>query len=100
MIGVAIQAAEKAAATEFFELLKTPWEFFRRDGRYDVVISTGGPVDCAQARLIVVSRGNCRRFDTENKITVDTQRGGACAWKGSQIPLYGQVATFPGRVDG
>jgi hypothetical protein len=100
MIGLAVQAAEKAAATEFFELLKTPWEFFRPDGRYDVLISTGEPVDCSQARLIVVSSGDLTQFDRENKIIVKTQTGGVCTCRGNQLPLYGPVAIFPERKDG
>ena len=40
MIGVAVPANEQAIAAEFFELLKTPWEFCRSEGRYDLVLST------------------------------------------------------------
>ena len=36
MIGVIADSAEQDVVREFFELFKTPWEFYRRDRRYDV----------------------------------------------------------------
>jgi hypothetical protein len=36
MIGVIADPAEHGVVREFFELFKTPWEFYRRDRQYDV----------------------------------------------------------------
>ena len=40
MIGVLSNAAEARAVEEFFELFKTPWEFFVPGRRYDLLVST------------------------------------------------------------
>jgi hypothetical protein len=38
MIGVLSAPSEHPAVREFFELFKTPWEFYARDRTYDVVL--------------------------------------------------------------
>ena len=41
MIGVIANSSDECVVREFFELFKTPWEFYRADRRYDVVLCTG-----------------------------------------------------------
>ena len=41
MIGVIADPAEHDVVREFFELFKTPWEFYRGDGQYDVLLCAG-----------------------------------------------------------
>ena len=55
MIGVVYKSHEQAAAREFFELFKTPWEPYDRSHHYDVALSTSQdiPADTA-AKLIVI----------------------------------------------
>ncbi len=45
MIGVIADSAEQEVVREFFELFKTPWEFYRRDRRYEVVLCAGDRPD-------------------------------------------------------
>ena len=42
MIGVIANDSEHAAIAELFDLFKTPWEFYRDERTYDVVLSTLG----------------------------------------------------------
>jgi hypothetical protein len=38
MIGVVAEYTEAAIVQEFFQLFKTPWEFYREDAQYEVVL--------------------------------------------------------------
>ena len=60
MIGVIADSAEQNVVREFFELFKTPWEFYRRDRQYDVLLCAGdGQFDeTAKARPVL-----CRQKD-------------------------------------
>ena len=42
MIGVIANPSERPIVSEFFELFKTPWEFYQSDRHYDVLLSSGG----------------------------------------------------------
>jgi hypothetical protein len=92
MIGVVARAEEHDVVREFFELFKTPWEFCRSDGRYDVVVDTdrGTSMD-RPARLILLygseagaveHRRACRPGSARNSATL--------SWRGDPIPLYGR----------
>jgi hypothetical protein len=54
MIGIALKLCETIVVSEFFELFKTPWEPFRPERTYDVVISDQKELDMFEARLIIV----------------------------------------------
>ena len=71
MIGVGLKCSSPAVVEEFFQLFKTPWEFFRRDTHYSAVITEDADLVSADSRLIVVmesdfgekvagSRNGCR----------------------------------------
>ena len=38
MLGVVADSAEQHVVQEFFELFKTPWEFYRADRQYEVLL--------------------------------------------------------------
>jgi len=44
VIGVLSAPDHRKVVEEFFELFKTPWEFYRRGPAYDVVIATTDPL--------------------------------------------------------
>jgi hypothetical protein len=58
MIGVIVRAEQARVAEEFFELFKTPWEFYRPGQRYEVVLDTvgRGTVSGATLRFVYGSR--------------------------------------------
>jgi len=96
MIGVAVRSQERDIAREFFELFKTPWEFYRRGQRYDVLLSTVEEWDAAAAKLVLLYRGERLEFDTRENVPV---RPGAeqamFSYQARPLPLYGPVAAFP-----
>ena len=53
MIGVQVSEADRAVVGEFFELFKTPWEFCRPGGRYQVLLCCDGDPPSGNAKLVL-----------------------------------------------
>jgi hypothetical protein len=96
MIGVATHPSEREAVTEFFELFKTPWEFYRSDQLYDVLICTHAQLPEDAAALVLLYNAQLTPFDTRNDVPIRSWRGGTSfSYAGESIPIYGNAATFP-----
>jgi hypothetical protein len=96
MIGVIANPAERPIVTEFFELFKTPWEFYQSDRHYDVLLCSGGASFHQQsAKLILLYAGEKLEFDAEEQIEVRS-RNSTCmlSHRGAQLPIYGSSITF------
>lgn len=96
MIGVIADRAQERVIQEFFELFKTPWEFYHQDTEYDVLLCSGGAnPPQAKARLIIHyttetrDEASLREFLIVNSVT-----GRVAVYKGQQLPLYGESTTF------
>jgi hypothetical protein len=81
MIGVVTQSAYREIAQEFFELFKTPWEFCRADGRYDVVINTTAERELPPAKVIITYGAEPAAASSD--VTM-------LSYNGAQIPIYGR----------
>jgi hypothetical protein len=98
MIGVAVHASERAIVAEFFELFKTPWEFYRGGVPYDVVLCTSDDFRVEGRQLVVILAGAVTSFDTTFNTRVNSQSGGfLISDEGKRVPIYGTLATFPGK---
>src|SRR5207245_11695968 len=88
MIGVIANLTEHGVIREFFELFKTPWEFYRSDRRYDVLLCAGDAQFCpTAAKLVIIYAGSNTRFDGEEEI--DSQRTSTIlSYKGGRFPTY------------
>src|ERR1700681_1359506 len=97
MIGVLADPAEQDVVREFFELFKTPWEFYRRDRRYEVLICAGGGQFDETAKLVLFYSGRKTHFDDEHEIQTGSQRRHTCilSHQGNGLPIYGETVTFP-----
>jgi len=98
MIGVIVDPSEQDVVREFFELFKTPWEFYRKDRRYEVVLCAGDDVEVERpAKLILLYSGRKIRFDNAQKIRTGPQRREICilSYQENRIPIYGDNVTFP-----
>jgi len=96
MIGVMANPSEGEVVREFFELFKTPWEFFRRNRRYEVLLCAGDvPIEAA-AELVLVYGGRKTNWDDERKIRIGDQlrRSGMLLFQENRIPIYGNAVTF------
>ena len=96
MIGLIANPIEHGVAREFFELFKTPWEFYRSDRRYEVLLCTGdGHFDDGTAKLVVLYSSHELPFDAEEKIEGASRRGDRMlSYNGARIPIYGDSITF------
>ena len=97
MIAVIADPSEHDVVREFFELFKTPWEFYCRDRRYDVLLCAGNGQCEGNAKLVVFYSGSRTQLDDQQNVKTGRQRKHACvlSYKGKRIPIYGDSITFP-----
>jgi hypothetical protein len=102
MIGVIADSAERDVVREFFELFKTPWEFYRRDRRYAVLLCAEGGQFDETAKLVLFYAGKRMHFDDKHKIETGCQRRHTCilSYQGNRITIYGDTLTFPEKGSG
>ena len=96
MIGVVAKAEDHDVVAEFFELFKTPWDWFRADRDYDVLlIASDDEVNGRSARLALHYAGHELASDRASGIQVGPRtEGGVLEFHGEQIPVYGELVTF------
>jgi hypothetical protein len=100
MIGVVADSADQDVICEFFELFKTPWEFYRWDRQYDVLICDGEAQSYGTAKLVVLYAGRRTQFDDDQQTPTDRPRNNtyAASYQGDRIPIYGDCVTFGENV--
>ena len=98
MIGVLSGRGQDRAVNEFFELFKTPWEYYRPGNKYDVLLCTDTePID-SSADLVLVYSAEPRLCDWSNGIQVKSQQtGGFVDYRTELLPIYGKRATLLGN---
>lgn len=96
MIGVIANPEEEHVVREFFELFKTPWEFHRKDGHYDVVVcTTTSNLMAVDAKLLVVYSGHKTSFDAEHNVHIQLDfKSADISFAGARLPIYGRLAAF------
>ncbi len=95
MIGVIADAADEVVVREFFELFKTPWEFYRGDSQYDVLISSNGQCAGLRSKLVLIYSSKKTPFDSENNVQIGPQRENiTLSYQGERMPIYGNCITF------
>src|SRR5919108_6190260 len=95
MIGVIAKSNEAAVVEEFFQLFKTPWEWFQEGRSYDVVLATVEAVPPVDARLLILYGSEPRVEDSKTNITLCPKlRGIRLDYHGTPAPIYGKALTF------
>jgi hypothetical protein len=95
MIAVLAQEKDHRAVIEFFELFKTPWEFYRPDGDCPVLICAENTVPANSAKVVFVIGSLEKEFDRTCGIKIRSSRSGAIVSNGSsRIPIYGSCLVF------
>src|SRR5256712_5447452 len=96
MIGVVSNQSDHDVVRDVFELFKTPWEFYRSDRRYEVLVCAGDAQFCpTAAKLVIIYADEKTAFDAEAKIQIDSQRRNTIfSYKGSRMPIYGDSVIF------
>jgi len=101
MIGVIAQTEEFELVREFFELFKTPWEWYRPDEPYDVVLVAGENATRRdyQAKILVLYGSQETAFDKHLSFEcTTTPRPLLLSYKNDSLPLYGKSCTI--QADG
>jgi peptidoglycan/xylan/chitin deacetylase (PgdA/CDA1 family) len=97
MIGVLADEREHSVIREFFELFKTPWEFYRSNSRYDVLICSNAPFQKNSANLVLIYGVGRTTFEQEFRVKILGQRSNTVlSYKEDPIPIYGDCFTFKG----
>ncbi len=95
LIGVIANDNEKEIVREFFELFKTPWEFYKKANVYDVVICSGDPLTNVNTGLLVLYSSEKIRFDCENKLeTASRTSRTVLEYENYHFPVYIKLQTF------
>ncbi len=98
MIGVMAKDSEKEIVREFFELFKTPWEFYQIGYPYDVVLSSGENPGNINAKLVIIYGSQENHFDYGHSIEISShQNKGLLAYNDeTYVPIYGGFLMFGG----
>jgi hypothetical protein len=97
MIGVIANPTEQTAVCEFFELFKTPWEFYRSGRQYEVLLYAGdGKVDQHSAKLVLIYAGRKLPWDAQDEVDAVCGRTDprTFSYQETRIPIYGDSVTF------
>ena len=93
MIGVIAKSGEGRAVEEFFQLFKTPWEYYVSNRAYDVVVATSNDVpENLNTRILAVYSSD---LAGAGSIAKEPKR--QCQWlewEGKEFPIYGEVAVL------
>lgn len=96
MIGVVAHEYEKEMVAEFFELFKTPWEFYQSHNDYEVLICTHEPLPESTAVLLIYYNSQTSSFDALNELQIKTRsRDTTFSYAGKKLPIYCKAGTFP-----
>jgi peptidoglycan/xylan/chitin deacetylase (PgdA/CDA1 family) len=97
LIGVVADPAQHDVVREFFELFKTPWEFYKSGRTYDVVLCAGDWQIDEAAGVVLLYAGTATQFDGQqyclNEATQCQPR--LIRYREYRIPIYGDCLTFP-----
>ena len=100
MIGVIANGIDQSTVAEFFELFKTPWEFWRPGTRYDVLLCSNSPVPENDASLVLVYGSQRQAFEVSRGIETRSIRGPRfVTFHDRRIPIYGNFLLFGGQGD-
>ncbi len=96
MIGVMVDPADEIVTREFFELFKTPWEIYRENEGYDVVLCSGAVADHVNAKIVVIYASQPTRLEGARNIETrgSDGQGGALVYRGDRLPIYGDSVRF------
>jgi hypothetical protein len=95
LIGIIAPRSEAPAVEEFFELFKTPWEWYRPEQHYDVIVVAGDERPRISPKLLIVFSSSVTRVDEVCGIVADRRAGRSTVeWQDVTLPIYGSLLTF------
>src|SRR3984885_8797656 len=97
MIGIIANPAEHSVVREFFELFKTPWEFYRSDRKYEVIVcAADADFDKDAAKVTLIYGGQKLAFDSKESIAIASppKNDRVLSHNETRIPIYGDCIRF------
>jgi hypothetical protein len=95
MIGVVANSSERPVIREFFELFKTPWEFYVHGRQYEVLLCAGEQaVSESSATVVLIYAGGEIEWDRINGIKVLGGQASVKLPRGRHVPIYGRCVGF------
>lgn len=101
LIGVIAKEHEFEAVEEFFQLFKTPWEFYEDDREYEVVIvSRDEMIDKINAKVLLIFGFEATQFDNDKGISLTTNHNiNTLSFGKISLPIYAQMSIFKNVSD-
>jgi peptidoglycan/xylan/chitin deacetylase (PgdA/CDA1 family) len=102
MIGVIADSADHDVVREFFELFKTPWDFYEPGRNYEVLLCAGDVRFDETAKLALRYSGSKIAFDDQEDLQTHCPPGNTHIFSDqrNRIPIYGSCLTFPEIANG
>ncbi len=102
MIGVVAPGSSREVVSEFFELFKTPWEFFDANRRYEVLLIAGdADFDVSAAKLVLHYSPDASALDAAEGVAVDSRKSDrVLVDRGGRLPVFKQCLAFHIEGDG
>ncbi len=95
MIGVIPKPHQVRVVEEFFELFKTPWEFYSPGQVYDVIVATTDEIPEVTPKLLLVYGPATKSIDPRFGIAVRGRHQNATLSNGDiSLPIYNGLVTF------
>jgi hypothetical protein len=95
LIGVISKENERETILEFFELFKTPWEFYKKNKTYDVVLLTYDPQCEIKSKLLIIYGSHEDSFGYQHKLKPTmTTYASTLHDRDLLFPIYGKVLSF------
>jgi hypothetical protein len=96
LLGVISNDNEREVVGEFFELFKTPWEFYDPNQQYDVVICASNEVPDIKTKLLVILGAEKRGLDMEMKpVPASLGQNSIPIYNDSEIPVEASYWHLP-----
>jgi hypothetical protein len=100
LIGVIAKDGQARVVEEFFELFKTPWELYRSDQVYDVVIATCDEIPEVNTKLLLVYGSARKDIDVRYEINTRGRQQRVKVSERDTFPIYGELLTFANGSNG
>lgn len=98
MIGVIVSEKEVEPVIEFFELFKTPWEFYTSGRNYNVLLSTKHCIPQTNQKLTILFSSDEDKTGLFEEISAGTKYKNITAnYESLEAPIYGNLLTFKGK---
>lgn len=86
---------EREVVKEFFQLFKTPWEFYHPERTYDVILTTKDVPYELNANIIVIYDSEKQTSDSRYGISLSSKKNNSeLMWNEVAFPIYNNLAIF------